>query len=113
FVLGNQVSTGAHVHGNFSVSSMCFFLHCLRFQIVGIGVIQHQSCYLVNIPVGKHADVVAAEGRLAASESKPPPKNFCSPPPNPEYNLPTLYFLSECGGRPTTFAAFLSDRHFT
>ena len=43
--------------------SMGSFLHRLRFQVVGIGVIQHQPRNLVHVQVGKGAHVVAAEGR--------------------------------------------------
>ena len=61
-MFGNQVSTGAQVRWNPSVSSMCLFLHLLRFEVVGIGVNLDQPRNLIHIQVGKRADVVAAEG---------------------------------------------------
>jgi len=55
-----------------SKSSMFLFLHRLRFDVGGIGVIQPQPRNLIHVQVRKGAHVVAAEG---ASHQNAAPAN--------------------------------------
>ena len=48
--------------GKVSVSSMFLFLHCLRFEVGGIGVNHDQPRNLVHVQVRKRAHVVATKG---------------------------------------------------
>ena len=43
------------------MSSMCLFLHRLRFEVVGIGVIQDQPRNLIHVQGRERSHVVAAK----------------------------------------------------